>query len=251
MAQSTSPQQLSSFVEIERKILPTADLMARLNGDYADHVRLQHLGHGAASHSGIIHLSFFRLPDKRIRDTYYDSYDQLSQSGIWLRLRTSSTIRSEEFPLVHDGQPVSEWEAKMCFGGDYNNSQFVELRGRSNIVNMISQRFPAIAEGDLEVLADLATHRSTWIVRDQGAIRDRRAGEMRIVIDRVQIPNDEMESPHAFQHLVGEVEMTKEVVGGADQQQHEDVRHETAKNMQAAIDGSWLVMPISSPSRRR
>ena len=135
------PPHFSSTAEVERKFLPTALLKMYLNSGTKPLNSLR-FGEGESKicKDAAAPLNFYRLPDKRIRDTYFDSDDQLSNKGIWVRSRTSQTIRSEDFPLVSTGEPSKDWEAKVRIAGDYADSQFVEYErelkvraGRSSI----------------------------------------------------------------------------------------------------------------------
>lgn len=69
-----SPTGFSSNVEVEKKFLPTALLRSYLNGTHKYFESVQfHEGQSTPETYPVAHLSFFRPPDKRIRDTYFDS----------------------------------------------------------------------------------------------------------------------------------------------------------------------------------
>ena len=116
-----------------------------------------------------------RLADTTFEDIYYDSCNALARNGIWVRMR--------------DGV----WEAKHRHAGDYMNSHFEELSGRSDVAKLLLQHLPQakIGPGDasgLEVVAKFKTHRRSWLAN----------GRYTIVIDDTD-----------FGHQVGEVELVQ------------------------------------------
>ena len=236
----STPQTLASHVEVERKFLPTALLEAQLDGKACglEH-RRQSEGLAAVDALRMRPLHFFRLPDMQIRDTYFDLKDVLVGKGIWVRLRTTEAVRSNRFPVVVEGNRSTDWETKVRLGGDYTNSQFTELQGKQEVQSLIAQHLPSAVETDLEVIADLDTHRKSWIVRDDSSTANCH-GEIQIVLDEATIPEsaipeDSATTVEPFKYQVGEVEMTRYVVG-TDQQELEEAKRQAADDMQGELD---------------
>ncbi|KAK3716510.1 hypothetical protein LTR37_006406 [Vermiconidia calcicola] len=238
-----SPKPVS-FVEVERKFVPTTYLKARLNGTARafESSGPSDCSTPAGSHA-TSQLSFFRLPDKRIRDTYYDSRDRLSSKGIWVRQRTSQVGGSQDFPLVSTGPPSTKWEAKVRLAGDYADSQFLELQGEAEIRSLQQQHLPEVQLERLQILADLETHRKTWVVHEPSgwsftsrAVRRITKTELRIDLDEVTTPGDASGEGRGFQHQIGEVEVTAEVAGAAIKHEDDVERSRVAKSMHGIID---------------
>ncbi|KAI0473502.1 hypothetical protein GGR56DRAFT_534769 [Xylariaceae sp. FL0804] len=206
-----------------------------------------------------------------IRDTYYDTADGLLSSlGLWPRQRrtttrfrqgssSSSRVRSKADPLgsapgaSRDRWSVIEWNAKLRVGGDYTNSQFVELDGRDVVAREVLRVTAAEADRkkektrleDLSVVADLLTRRSEWTVLVEeeefaNGGRPPAAGKkkMTIVLDDVTEADpaaarrDETRGRPAFAHTIGEVEMSGHVCGiGEDD---DDAGHEAYRKTVAA-----------------
>ena len=121
------------------------------------------------------------LGEKSFRDTYYDSQNKLSNSGLWVRRR-------------HVTGSSPGWEAKCRIGGNYNNSMFEELTDLSSIANRVAsitgRHEPATHDFGLNVLAHLATRRKSWLANER----------FKIVVDTMD-----------FGHEVGEVELERHI----------------------------------------
>ncbi|KAK3725927.1 hypothetical protein LTR37_000075 [Vermiconidia calcicola] len=241
MAESPKPV---SLVEVERKFIPTTYLKARLNGTARafESSGASDCSTPAGSHA-TSQLSFFGLPDKLIRDTYYDSQDELSNKGIWVRQRTSQVGGSQDFPLVSTGQPSTKWEAKVRLAGDYADSQILEHQGEAEIRDLLQQHLPEVQLESLQTLADLETHRKTWVVHEPSgwnfasrAVRRSTNTELRIDLDEVTTPGDTFGKGCGFQHEVGEVEMTAQVASLATERENQAETSRVAKSMHEVVD---------------
>jgi thiamine-triphosphatase len=145
------------------------------------------------------------LPTVKIHDIYYDTRSHiLCSSGAWIRQRNG------------------EWEAKVRrqgWKGDFVNSRFEEIRGKSEVGGVIAgilaleksgsgmgvAAAAAVAAGSIKwdgeegnfglgKLAEFVTTREAWVVD----------GEFKVVRDRMD-----------FGHEVGEVELQVDVGGDA------------------------------------
>ena len=247
-AMAGPPVPLASHLEVEWKFMPTAYLKAQLDG-VATHVEylrtLEDKTGDDAIHTRP--LTFFRRPDKLIRDTYYDLDNQLANKGIWIRQRTSHATRSEDFSVVRGRRPLTTWEAKVRLGGDRIDSQFIEYDKLPDVKAVVAEHLPGRMLRDLDEVADLETHRKTWIVRDRpSAVRQ---GEIRIVLDQVTLPAEYDNVAQTFLHDIGEVEIAEYAVGGADKHEHEEVRRQTARSMKAELDGFMALFPSLFPAQ--
>ena len=237
IAKMATPSAFVSHLEVERKFLPTAGLKACLYGTdkqtkRLDPCRSETLVRGGAPFP----LSFFRLPDKLIRDTYYDVGATLADKGVWIRQRNTRAARSDDFPLIHLENASTKWEAKVRLAGDYVDSQFVELESEPSIRSLLKGQLPNTELEDLDITADLETHRSTWIViQAPGVEASDCKAEFRIDLDEISAPAAKLSTPGGFKHYVGELEMTAEVVGGQNEAEHSEVRKSAAESMHKSI----------------
>lgn len=153
--------QTMSTVEVERKFVPAGKLLTTLHRN---------------DKCTIGSLSFERLDDEIIRDTYYDLDDQLGQRGVWVRRRRSSTLACNASGPPHMALPpdyiAPTWdsdtlEAKIKIGGSYSNSQFQEIVGRAEIAKyLVATTTPKLDVDDLRITMNLETYRQTWKMSD-------------------------------------------------------------------------------------
>lgn len=152
--------QTMSTVEVERKFVPAGKLLTTLHRN---------------DKCTIGSLSFERLDDEIIRDTYYDLDDQLGQRGVWVRRRRSSTLACNASGPPHMALPpdyiAPTWdsdtlEAKIKIGGSYSNSQFQEIVGRAEIAKYLATTTPKLDVDDLRITMNLETYRQTWKMSD-------------------------------------------------------------------------------------
>lgn len=237
---------LVSHIEVERKFQPTSQLKLRLRLEG----KVEQCNHGLPKVENVPGgetypqsvLRFLRLPDKLIRDTYYDLNDQLASKGIWIRSRNCAVPNSDALPVI-SRRYSAKLEAKVRLEGDYANSQFHEIEGESNIRLLLGKHLPGVKMEDLSIMAGLETHRKSWIVHQLGESTLKQEVEETSRTDEVFIVLDGVTEPHAcrnvtlpFKHQVGEVEMTREVVGGTDEQDHESMRRKEAERMDLLIE---------------
>ena len=137
-------------------------------------------------------------------------------------------------------------EAKVRLGGDFADSQFHEMEGELNVRSHLDEHFSGTKMEDLVITADLTTSRKSWIVhecdlcgRGEGD-RDANDLQISIVLDDVLESGQRPRASELFVHQVGEVEMTKEVIGGADEQEHQVLRRKIAEHMDVLIEAFML-----------
>ena len=146
-------------VEVERKFRPTPDSirLLRTNSGTPPFRNLEYLG------------------QRKFEDIYFDKDGILLSKGIWVRRRDD------------------EWEAKVRQGGDYTNSQFMEMAGYDKVANLVAVNVPRaqidVQDLGMKQFARFATARETWLAD----------GKFLVVLDTAD-----------FGHLVGEVELVKD-----------------------------------------
>lgn len=153
------------------------------------------------------------LGQRIFEDIYYDCNETLSSYGVWVRQRSG------------------RWQAKVRQGGDYANSQFLELSEPQDIIQMI-RKFNLDAESsskDFGLLksAQYTTTRDTW----------KGDNMFEIVVDTTD-----------FGHSVGEVELQEVTESDGDQELPVAVRQAMAKDMDCQIEAfmrqySWAFPP--------
>lgn len=234
-----SKSNLRSCIEVERKFTPTPKLLRYLDraGDSLAVRKGPVQDRVAEALSGNTSLSsFHRLPDKSFRDTYYDINDELSKAGIWVRHRSAEILRTNKAIQFRSGRKSTTLEAKVRLGGNYANSQFHEIEGEVQIAAMLSKRLPRVKLEDLEVLTDLVTQRKSWM--SLGNVHEYNSdGEMEIavVLDKATATSVSAQMTEPLGHLIGEVEIMKQVFGGANEQEHATVRQKAAEMMDVCI----------------
>lgn len=176
-----APRQRASAVtpptttlEVERKFAPTSRSTQLLANNS-----------GAKPFRSLVFLG-----STQFEDVYYDTPDDdLSRAGIWLRRRG-------------DGGSDQRWEAKVRVGGDYTNSAFEELTDVAQISALLGgllgpgAGLDAGAEaprgGGLREAARFVSYRSKFLVD----------GRFTVMLDATD-----------FGHVVGEVELEREIGG--------------------------------------
>lgn len=112
----------------------------------------------------------------------------------------------------------------------------LEETGRQR-VKEIAYHYLGDKSEELATSAELETYRKTYIVTKPFEYQrfDKSQYEIRIVIDEVSAPA-EAHKADKFYHQVGEVELTKDVVGGETDDEHKAIREEEVKSMKAHMD---------------
>ena len=228
-----SPPALVSHLEVERKFLPTPYLKACLYGKKRDSNRFES-NHDKRS---ICPLKFSRLPDKLLRDIYYDNDGTLASKGIWIRFRSSRAVQSGHSLDLENAEESSKWEAKVRLAGDYGDSQFLELEGESSVRVMLRQHLPRTPLESLAVTADLKSHRKTWVIYEAlGGMGLNENAEVRIDLDDVTASTAPADGGADFKHEVGELEMTRDLAVGTDEVKNDDARLRAAGSMYQSLD---------------
>ena len=203
------PQSRSvSHLEVERKFLPASDFHRRVES-------LVRCNFGA--HRSPSNPIWSASKTELIRDKYFDRNGALASKGIWIRYRytTSRETRDAESDprLPADGR----WDAKVRLGGDFIESQFEEHEGEQSIRKLLSEHVPGTMLEDLKVNADLETTRTTWSIwlRDRHLLEDQApcsdGDYLTVALDHVVSLKERMTEGQRFEHIVGEIELTKRV----------------------------------------
>lgn len=131
-------------------------------------------------------------------------------------------------------------KAKWPIGGDHTNSRFYEIEGEVQIAALLSKRLPGIELEDLEVLTDLVTERKSWIALHAGGCRRNTRGSAKstLVLDKVTAAFQSARAIKPFKNLIGELEVTKQVVGGENEHEHPEIRQKAAEAMIRSSDSS-------------
>ena len=205
---SLQQSRLISHLEVERKFLPAADFHRRVE-------RLIRCNFGERSSSSNPIWSASR--SELIRDKYFDCNGALARKGIWIRYRftTSKGTKDAEsnYRLPADGR----WDAKVRLGGDFVESQFEEHEGEQSIKKLLAEHVPGTMLEDLQVNADLETTRTMWSIplRDGHLLEDKAPGSdgdyLTIALDHVVSLGERTIEGQRFEHVVGEIELTKRV----------------------------------------
>ncbi|KAI5300645.1 hypothetical protein KEM56_002308 [Ascosphaera pollenicola] len=157
----------------------------------------------------------FRGKDS-FRDIYYDFENEiLTKSGLYVRQRNG------------------QWEAKLKQSGDFNNSQFEEVKGRRGVLELLLQlehraciakdklatQLPRLEPTDyafgLPVFADLQTTREKWVVNDM----------FNVVLDTTN-----------FGHGVGEVELEETLVTTLGMEDFDEAKRQLGADMDKRIE---------------
>ena len=209
---SRSAATSKAKIEIERKFQPTAKLKALLRDD--DEKFQRRIGcHDKSAGPIESVLSFHRLPDKLMRDTYYDKEGgELQSTGIWIRRRSSISLRSADIPFATPECAIETWEAKVRLGGNSTDSQFPELEDEESIRALLRQHSPDTPPEELEITADFETQRKSWLVQEEKETKSGGMVEIRIDLDEASTTNTGADSAASFNHEVGELEMVQEIV---------------------------------------
>ncbi|KAK3679567.1 hypothetical protein LTR37_021413, partial [Vermiconidia calcicola] len=144
---------------------------------------------------------------------YFDLDNKLFDKGIWIRYRCESLAEAE-------AKINCRWNSKLRLGGDFINSESMELEGEENVRNLLLAYSPCTMLEDLELTADLETIRLVWNIRDYHAsLTEPRAPSkgrecLSIVLDRVVVTgagDGGNATGSQFEHEVGEVELTRDI----------------------------------------
>lgn len=183
-------------------------------------------------------ISFTRLPDRQMRDTYYDTEGaEMEAKGIWIRNRGCRMLHTSEYPFNNASALPQTLEAKVKIAGDHIDSRFLELTDESAIRSLLQQHVPDTPLEQLFITADLQTHRKTWLVRDMASLgRSEPGADIRIDLDRITIPSSNSDPSEQFEHEVGEIEMTKESKGQEQNEQSAEARAAAAKSMRDYLE---------------
>lgn len=181
----TSARPFASAVEVERKFCPNEHSYQYLATNGYDKKRT------------------------RIHDIYYDSYGQLFQLGVYLRLRNG------------------EWEGKISVSGNYIDSVCTEIFGADVVKEVIKHNLKISTDGKtiqelLKPCAEFVTDRQSWTLADctttpTPTLTPTFQGKLSVVIDESHSP-----SPGGnpdFKHIVGEVEWTAPLFGECTQRE--------------------------------
>ena len=195
-----------SKLEVERKFVPSP-LLKKYANESATTSRI-HLT-PTAKHIPSVVLT--RLPRKRITDKYFDHKGQLEQKGIWVRWR-------KEQITTHDGADTtathSSWEAKVKQGGNFLDSQFVEVKGRDAVETLMAEAGVCRSIYDLTFQLGFVADRVAWAMNgypDEKDLDD--TATMSLVLDTMSAALEGPNGEHStfIHHQVGELELEKTI----------------------------------------
>ncbi|KAK4542855.1 hypothetical protein LTR36_006044 [Oleoguttula mirabilis] len=199
-------------LEVERKFVPTIDFESRMSGFHNPcRVPFPLVGYSDDPSKWLI---YSRLPDKLVRDTYFDLDNQLAKNGVWIRRRQELVVSSLGYTSAFSYQECESWQTKVRLGGDFVDSQVEEIEGEREAEVTLSEHIPGARLAGLATIADLRTHRRTWEVCDAESSQYVQA--IRVMLDTVSEAAVEGTHIGVFRHDVGEVEVTTEVEEGTD-----------------------------------
>ncbi|XDG06255.1 hypothetical protein ABKA04_005870 [Annulohypoxylon sp. FPYF3050] len=204
-ATAAALKRITSNVEVERKFNPGTKFASLFTNN--------------PGHLEKAPFTLHMHPGQLIRDTYYDTIDgHLEKMGVWVRQRSISPLSLNPTGST-DGmadRAGSEWNAKVRIGGHYNNSQFIEYDGLSDVTREVQRVSDAKIElKDLLITSDLNTRRTEWEITKLAGDKAPSA-QMTVVIDDIveaqpKTGEDGIDAP-VFNHIVGEVEFFEELV---------------------------------------
>jgi hypothetical protein len=231
-------------IEVERKFRQTTTLK-RLLQDPNTELKQCIRGKDIGPTQNDTTLSCNRQQDRLMRDTYVDTGDaELEKKGIWIRRRSSRALSAaNSISSCLDVEP-QRWEGKVRIGGDYTDSQFLELEGDEAIRALIEQHVPSAPLGNLVVTVDLVTHRKTWIVQEASSAAHTPETELRIDLDEVTSSVIGADPDVQFKHEIGELEMTEQIVAGGDGDEGEAAKQEAAESMEEFL-GKFMARHVS------
>ncbi|RYC60937.1 hypothetical protein CHU98_g5271 [Xylaria longipes] len=257
-------QRIVSNVEVERKFSPGPKFASIFltNG----WTKPQAQWHTSYSNQHGLSFAMIKQPKELIRDTYYDTHDnQLCKLGLWVRQRHVHVLpfnppklerdqngkvpaeRDLPFP-TEDNSEKERWNAKLRLGGNFSNTQFVEIDGKEKVSDEVLRITETRTKlEDLRVVSDLQTRRLSWEIT-QLADGTAPSAKMTIVLDEVTeaeaSANDDRSKESAFIHTVGEVELFEEfVTEDKDGAGHEAHRKEVAGQRMDELKKFMLANP--------
>lgn len=170
-------------------------------------------------------------PPKSIRDTYYDLDDKLFDKGAWFRHRTTAPTTDHDAFLNCPREGV--WEAKVRISGDYIDSQFVEIQGEEQLKAYLLENLPNVKLEDLKITFDLVAVRHGWTIQAGSPSNGEALTVVYDDVKDVQGVSHSLCTEANFRHIVGEVEVVKEISDKTKNSEHE--RKEELHRMRAKI----------------
>ncbi|KFA80411.1 hypothetical protein S40288_11424 [Stachybotrys chartarum IBT 40288] len=253
---SRSLKPILSKIEVERKFNPGSNFWSVFSPRL---VRLSRGGGKQVQQQGSVDrpqgpcFTVISQPPELIQDTYYDTVDgDLAKLCLWVRQRRAQSEPNQEpkaageqpLALATGSKPKPKWNAKLRLAGHFNNSQFAELYGKTNVSNEVPRvTDSAMKLEDLRVFANLQTRRSTWEVTQ---LPDGTApsAKMTVVMDEVTEAHPSEHDKPAFSHTVGEVELFQSVTTERkDSSEHDAYRKEVSARRMEELEGFMRAYP--------
>lgn len=202
-SRALSDRSIVSRLEVERKFVPSP-LLKKYASEVATTPRI-HITPGARYNPSVI---LTRLPRKRITDKYFDHKGRLEQKGIWVRWRKEQTV-------AHDGTNTITtqiyWEAKVKQGGNFLDSQFVEVKGRDAVEVLMAKAGVCHSIYDLSFQLGFVADRVGWAVNGYDGEEEADEAAMSLVLDTMTATLEGRNGEYStiMNHQVAELELEK------------------------------------------
>lgn len=145
-------------------------------------------------------------------------------------------VRSADIPFATLECALQTWEAEFRLGGDYTDSQFLELKDEESIRAFLRQHIPETPLEGLEVTADFETQRKSWLVYEEKETKSGGIVEIRINLDEATTMNTGDDSAASFKHEVGEFEMIQEIVADGGRKASDSVVQMKTEKLRQLLD---------------
>lgn len=196
-----SNRSIVSKPEVERKFVPSP-LLKKYASDAATTQRI-HVTPATGRNPSV---TLTRLPRKHITDKYFDFKGQLEQKGVWVRWRKEQTT-------THDGVDTiasqTSWEAKVKQGGNFEDSQFVEAKGRDAVEDLMAEAGVCRSIYDLRFQLGFVADRVDWTVNGYSGEKNVDGAAMSLILDTMSAALEGPNGEHStfINHQVGELEL--------------------------------------------
>lgn len=109
------------------------------------------------------------------------------------------------------------------------------MENESDIRKLVEKTIPGATLESLLIMADLHTHRRSWMVKQLQTDQSSEQFGIRIDLDEVSSPISH-EGRETFRHEVGELEMTQKVTNGGNDEASGRIKRDAADSMLNDLD---------------